>query len=374
MGVEVREVRGPAGRRRFVDIPFRLFGHDPTWVPPLRLTVYSRLSPRHPANEHQETALWTAWRDGHPVGRIGACVDRLFNEFQGLSWAWVGFFECFDDPEAASALFDAASEWASSKGMATCVGPASFTTNDECGLLVEGFEHRPRILTPHNPTYYERLWRQAGWQPAMDLWGWTLTRGNAALAERQRSLLERMRRRSDIRIRSVRMDDYDADVGRVFEVYNAAWARNWGFAPMTEAEVRRVAKDLKQVLDPELALLAERPTGEPVGVAICVPDVNQAMVGVRSGRLLPTGWWKLLRGARRATEVRVFALGVKPEAQSRALGLLLYGELFERLEANHRIQTAEASWTLATNTAVNEPLQALGGRRYKTWRMYERPL
>src|SRR5438045_2725667 len=149
--VEVRPVRSLLGRRTFVDLPFRLFRHDPAWVPPLRFSVYDRISPRYPANDHQETALWMAYRNGKPVARIGVCVDRLFNQFQDLAWAWVGFFESFDDQEAASALFDRACRWAADRGMSECVGPASFTTNDECGLLVEGFEHPPMILTPQNP-------------------------------------------------------------------------------------------------------------------------------------------------------------------------------------------------------------------------------
>jgi len=136
MAVEIKPVRSRVARHRFVDFPFRLFKHDPTWVPPLRISVLDRISPKYPANDHQDTALWMAYRDGKPVGRIGACVDHKFNEFQDQSWAWVGFFEAFDDPEVANALFDTACRWANAKGVEECVGPASFTTNDECGLLV----------------------------------------------------------------------------------------------------------------------------------------------------------------------------------------------------------------------------------------------
>src|SRR2546427_6613589 len=117
MAVEIRPVRSLLGRRTFVDLPFRIFGHDPSWVPPLRMSVYDRISPKHPANEHQETALWMVYRNGRPVARIGACVDQLFNEFQDLSWAWIGFFESFDDPQAARALFDTATRWAAGRGV-----------------------------------------------------------------------------------------------------------------------------------------------------------------------------------------------------------------------------------------------------------------
>ncbi len=374
MAIEIRPVRGRYARSRFVDLPFRIFGADPAWVPPLRLSVHDRLSPRHPATEHQDTALWLAYRHGRPVGRIGACVDHLFNQFQSLSWAWVGFYESPDDPEVADALFAAAWDWARAKGVTTCVGPASFTTNDECGLLVDGFEHPPMILTPHNPPYYEGLWSGAGWRAAIDLWGWRLDRGAVAISERQRKVLARLRARADVSVRSARMDDFDAEVGRFFEVYNEAWTRNWGFAPMTEAEVRHLAKNLKQIVDPELALVVERGNGEPIAVALALPDVNEVMRKVRGGRLLPTGALRLWRGLPKVTRGRILALGVRPEAEPHALGPLLFEALLDRWTRRERITTAEASWVLATNKAMNAPIEAFGGRRYKTWRMYEKDL
>jgi hypothetical protein len=344
-------------------------------VPPLRYAVWDRLSKRHPAAEHQEWALWTAHRHDRPVARIGACVDRLFDDFQGTSWVWVGFFEAFDDAEAAAALFETAWSWGRQRGATVAVGPASFTTNDECGLLVDGFDSAPAILTTHNPPYYERLWTGAGWQPAMDLWGWRGQLGtDTGLSERQRRSLDRLLRRDDFRVRELRMDDFDADVMRFFDVYSSAWARNWGFAPMTAAEVRHLAKDLKHLVDPTLVLFAERASGEPVGAALALPDVNEALRHLRSGRLLPVGWLRLLTGVRRVGGVRVLALGVNPDVRSRALGPLLYDELAQRMMARPHARWAEGSWVLASNTAMNRACEALGGRRTKTWRMYERTL
>jgi hypothetical protein len=367
-------VQGLPARRRFIDLPFRIHGGDPVWVPPLRYAVWDRLSKRHPAAEHQEWALWTAHRQGRPVARIGACVDRLFNEFQGQSWVWVGFFEAFDDAEAAAALFRTAWDWGRARGATTAVGPASFTTNDECGLLVEGFDSPPAVLTTHNPPYYEHLWTDAGWEPAMDLWGWRGDRPALGLSERQRHSLDRIMRKGDIRIRELNMKDFDADVLRFFDIYSASWARNWGFAPMTEAEVRHLAKDLKQLCDPSLVLFAERASGESVGAALALPDVNESLGHIRSGRLLPVGWARLLLGVRRASGVRILALGVRPEVRTRALGPFLYEELAQRVLARPGMKWAEGSWVLATNTAMNKACEALGGHRTKTWRMYQRTL
>ncbi|MGH9104021.1 MAG: hypothetical protein ACRDYD_13730 [Acidimicrobiales bacterium] len=374
MPLRIEPVEDARGRRRFVDLPFRLFGQDPTWVPPLRLSVLDRISPRHPALEHQETQLWMAWRDGRPVARLGACVDRMFNELQDLSWGWLGFFESTDDQEAADALFERGWAWAAGRGATVCVGPASFTTNDECGLQVEGFDHPPLILTPQNPPYYERLWTRAGWTPAMDLWGWHFDRLQAVLSDRQRAVLERLQTRSQLRVRQIRMDRFDEEVGRFFSLYNSAWARNWGFAPMTEAEVRHLAKDLKRIIDPEVALFVENAKGEAVAAALTLPDANEPMARVRSGRLLPIGWYHLLTGMRHVSRYRVFALGVRPDLQNLAIGPLLYGEIIRRLEAKPGVLEGEASWILASNDRMNTNIVAAGGKRYKTWRLFERQL
>ena len=361
------------GRRIFVDVPFRIHGGDPQWIPPLRLSVYDRLSPRHPAATHQETALWVAYRHGRPVGRIGACVDSLFNEYQKVHWGWVGFFDCFDDPAVAAGLFNTACSWAAGRGADTCVGPANFTTNDELGLLVEGFDDPPSILTLQNPRYYESLWVDNGWEQAMDLWGWNFDRPSTALSDRQRRTLERLQKRAKVRPRTIDMDDYDAEVGRFFEIYNSAWQDNWGFAPMPEAEVRHLAKQLRQIIRPEWAFGLETDEGEPVAVCLALPDMNLPMRRLRSGRLLPFGWMPLLTAKNRVGRARVWALGIRPDYQHLALGPLLYREIVDRLGNDPRIGTTEASWTLATNHRINDQIAAMGARRSKVWRLYQRP-
>ncbi|HEY2427839.1 MAG TPA: hypothetical protein VGI06_02835 [Acidimicrobiales bacterium] len=371
--VEVRPVKGLAGRRRFVDLPFRLYRDDPSWVPPLRLSVYDRISPRHPANATQETQLWMAWRGREPVGRIGACIDSTFDRLHGERWGWVGFFESIDDQEVADALFAAATAWAGSKGAETCTGPASFTLNDECGLLVENFDDPPLLLTTENPRYYERLWTAAGWEQAMDLWAWKFVRDGTELSDRQHRILERLQKRANVTVRPGRMKDFDAEVARIFEVYNAAWIQNWGFAPLSEAEVKHLAKQIKPIVDPNLVLIAETPDGEPVGVSICLPDANEPMKRIRSGRLLPFGWYHLLREMKRPKQARVWALGIKPDYQLRALGPLLYTQIMENLRAIPTIVAAEASWILATNDRMNSAIEVMGATHYKTWRLYQRP-
>jgi ribosomal protein S18 acetylase RimI-like enzyme len=370
--MEIRPVRGLRGRRVFVDVPFRIHGGDPGWVPPLRLTVYDRLSPRHPAMQHQDVALWLAYRHGRPVGRIGACIDTAFNEYQNVRWGWVGFFDSFDDPMVAGALFDTACAWAGTRGADLCVGPACFTTNDELGLQIDGFDDPPALLTLQNPRYYESLWVDHGWEPAMDLWGWHFESRTTSLSDRQRRTLDRIQQRARVQVRSIRMDDFDAEVGRFFEVYNAAWQDNWGFVPMPEAEIRHLAGQLKQIINPNWAFGVETPDGQVVAVCLALPDVNQLMRRVRSGRLFPYGWYPLLTGRQKVGRARVWALGVRPDYQHLALGPLLYREIIDRLVADG-IVTAEASWTLATNHRINGQMAAMGARRSKVWRLYGRP-
>lgn len=371
---DIRPVVGRRGRSQFTDVPFRLFAGDPDFVPPLRMSVLDRISPKHPANEHQESGLWMAFREGKPVGRIGACIDRFFNEYQGVAWGWVGFFEVADDAEAAKILFEVAWSWLKLHGADTAVGPASFTTNDDTGLLVEGFDDPPYFLETANPRYYEKLWVDNGWQPAMDLWGWRYRRGTLGLNERQRRILGRLKERSHLTIRAANIKDFDAEVARLFEVYNAAWSKNWGFAPMPEAEIHHLAKQMKQLIDPELTLIVEKPDGEPVAVSIVLPDVNEVMTKLPSGRLLPFGWYHLLRGVPKVTRVRLFALGIKPDLQALGIGPLLYQEMMDRLLGRTQLVEAQASWILATNDRMNNAIEATGAVRSKVWRVYQRPL
>lgn len=373
MGLEVRPVQGAVGRTRFVDLPFRLFGGDPGWVPPLRRSVRDRLSPRHPAASHQRVQLWMAYRDGRPVGRIGACVDELFNASQDQPWAWVGFFEAAEDTAVANALFERAWHWAADQGMPVCVGPASFTTNDEIGLLVDGRQYPPTMLTTHNPAYYERLWLDGGWTPVMDLWGWMFWLSTGpALSDRQRAVVDRLGERGDYRVRSANMRDFNAEVRRLFDIYTAAWSRNWGFAPMTQAEADHMAKELKLVVDPELAVFVDLPDGRSVGFALAVPDINQAIAHLRDGRLLPLGWLRLLRAQRQINQSRILLLGIRPEYENRAVGPVLYATLIDRMIGKGL--DAEASWTLATNHRINSAIEAMGAKHYKTWRLYEHRL
>ncbi len=370
--VEIRPSDSLLAKRLFIDVPFRLHSHDPQWTPPLRMAAYDRLSRRHPAAMHQEWALWTAHQDGRVVGRVAACRDELFDQRQGEAWAWVGFFESVQDRDVAARLFDVAFDWSRRRGARVAVGPANFTTNDELGLLIDGFDTPAVVMTLENPRYYQELWEEAGWEQVMDLYGWQFLEPSTNLSERQVRLLSRLRERAKVTVRDMRMDDYDAEVGRFFELYNRIWQQNWGFVPMPEPEIRHLAKQLKPLLNPRWAFAVEK-EGEPVAVCLTIPDVNHLVRQVRNGRLVPFHWYRLLTEAKKLKHVRVLALGILPSVEASGLGPILYSEVVNRLREDGAI-TAEASWTLATNHKINKQLQDLGAQLYKTWRLYRHPL
>ncbi len=372
MSLEVRPVETRGERRAFVRFPWQIYaGRYPAWVPPLLVEERKRIDPKNPFFEHSAVRLFLAQRDGQPVGRIAAIENRQHNRFHEDRVGFFGLFESVNDRGVAEALLDAAAEWVRGRNLDHLRGPTNFSTNEDCGLLIDNFEDPPYVMMPYNPPYYEEL-----------LTGWGLTKVKDLLAYQGRREafehgrfkgLERLIQRSgvDICVRSVDMKRFDQEVALVLDLYNAAWERNWGFVPMTDAEVTHTAKQLKPVIDPDLALIGEI-DGEPAGFALALPDVNQA-IRHANGRLFPLGLLKLLWHMRRINGIRVITLGLKPEYRRTGLASLFYLEIFKRgSEKGHTV--AECSWVLEDNKVMWGAMEKLGFWRYKTYRLYERQL
>ncbi|TMK39492.1 MAG: hypothetical protein E6G56_11065 [Actinobacteria bacterium] len=374
MTVEIRPVTGKRDLRRFIRLPFSLYREQENWVPPLLSELSKRLDQRkNPFFEHAEAQYFLAWRDGEPVGRISAHIDRHLNEFQANDWGLFGFFESENDPETAGALLEAAGTWLAERGRGRMVGPMDFTTNDECGLLIEGHEFTPLILCPWHHPYYQPLLEGQGLTKAMDLYMWRLWvdarhKVHPAIWE----AAAKAQSEHGIRVRSMRKRDLEAEVGRFLEVYNAAWERNWGAVPLTEAEVRYYAQDLKPVLDENWAFIAETEDGEVVGAALTLPDYNQVLIHL-GGRLLPIGWAKALYWRRKIDQVRVFALGVKPGYQHTGVAARMYELHFDAAERTPQ-KGGEMGWILETNEAMNRAMEGMGGEIKRRFRIYEREL
>jgi GNAT superfamily N-acetyltransferase len=374
--LKIRPVVTRRDLNAFVDLPFRLYRDAEHWVSMPRLFLRQELDrSRNPFFEHAEAEYFLAERDGRVVGRITAQVDRNLQEFQDNRWGQFGWFECEDDQEAASALIDVAAAWVRSRGCDRVVGPFSFTTNDECGLLVAGYDRPPIVLTGWHFPYYRTLLENAGLQRAMDTLMWDLhVRDRERVHPMIWKIADRVESEHGIVSRHFRKKDIHAEVGRFLEVYNAAWEKNWGFVPLNEKEVRHYAKELGPMLDEHWAMVSEIPeTGEVVGAALSIPDYNQVLARMRDGRLFPFGWITFLRHRKDIDRVRVFALGVKPQYQHTGVGAKLY-EMHYQSAMSTPQGGGETGWILESNAAMNKAMQKMGGTVARRYRFYERLL
>lgn len=375
--VTIRTVRSRRELKGFVKVPFRLHRDHPQWVAPL---VFERMEfldrKKNPYFEHAEAEYFLAERDGELVGRITAQIDSRWDEYQGGNDAMFGFFESSQDPEVAHALIEAACEWAAAKGRERILGPMDFTTNDEIGILIEGYERRPMILEPWHPPYYRELVEAEGFAKAMDVQMWELQFGDLKEGESFDPSIHAAAKKAlddeGIAIRNMRKRDMANEVRRFMDVYNDAWGRNWGFVPVTDAEVEFQAKNLKQVLNEDWTFMAEK-DGEVVGAALTLPDINQVMAKL-NGRLLPFGWAKFLLGKRKIDQLRVFALGVKHEYRHTGIAAGLYLRHLEEAAKPEAIGGGEMGWILETNEPMNRAMEGMGGKVVKKYRLYERAL
>ena len=362
-------------RRAFIELPYRLHASSEQWVPPLRLERWAFLSPRlNKWLRHAEVQLFLARRDGRVVGRISAQIDHAFTEYQGKGWGMFGFLELEDDQEVADALLNAAATWLAERGRDRMVGPMDFSQNDEIGVLVEGHEREPYIKQPWHPTYYQRLCEGAGLGKEIDLWMWELhISDRSSIVQPIFDMAERLEPDHGIRIRRMSRRRLRRDLDVFGETYNEAWADNWGFVPYGRDDLDTYAGDLQLVFDSNWFMVAERiDTGEAVGVAITVPDMNQVLRRM-NGRILPLGWLHFLRRGRIIDRVRVGFLGVKREYQHTGVAAAFYIEHFDT--AMRTPQTyGEMGWILETNDAMNRGMEGMNGRKVKTYRVYHREL
>jgi GNAT superfamily N-acetyltransferase len=366
--VDVIAVNGQKALKEFIELPYSLHRGQSHWVPPLRIAVKELLDrKKHPFYRDAEAEFFLARRNGNVVGRIAAIIDRAHNRFHQEEAGFFGFFECHDDPVAASALLDASRRWAGARGAKFLRGPVSPSTNYECGLLVDGFDSDPMVMMPYNPPHYATLLEQAGLRKVKDLFAYLSNANTISMAKIDR-VADKVLSQTGVRIRPIDMKNFQADVERVWEIYNVAWERNWGFVPMSREEFLLMGKEMKQILKPDLVLVGEV-DGRMVGFALALPDVNQALKPA-GGRLLPTGLIKILYYQRLIRSVRVLALGVVEEYRASGLAAGFYATLV-RNARRLGFGDCEMSWILEDNVLMNRSLEVMGARRYKTYRLYE---
>jgi len=375
--IKIREVSGKKGTYEFIDVLWKICNQKeyPQWVPPLRLSVYENLdTEKNPFYKRAQLQMFIAEKDGKPVGRIAAIENKGHNEFYNDKTGFYGFFECINDQEVANALFQAAEKWLKARGLTAMQGPMNPSTNHECGLLVRGQSQHPTIMTTWNPKYYEELHDGYGLGKAKDLVAYIVAREkNVGLPEKVQNYVKRLRsENSRVKFRDFNVKDFEGEVSRCFDIYNAAWEKNWGFFPMTADEFKFAAKDMKMILDPRMAFVAEV-DGKPAGFMLAIPDYNYIFKRIPNGKLFPTGIFKLLLGKKLLKSVRIITLGVKPEYRGSGIFALFTFEAFERAHKFGYV-AGEASWILEDNEAMNKPWQDLGAPLYRRWRIYEKTL
>jgi GNAT superfamily N-acetyltransferase len=365
----IRPVRNGRDLKRFVDLPYRLHAGTP-WIPPLKLERRLFLNRRlNPYFKHGEAEYFLALRGERVVGRVSAQIDHAFHDNR---WGMFGFFELEDDPEVAAALLDAAADWLGQRGCEQMVGPMDFSMNEESGVLIDGHELEPLIRQPWQPPYYQRLCESAGLEKAMDLYSWFLD-----ISDREDMLPilfeldERAKNEHGVKIRRMSRRHLRKEMDRFAEIYNAAWAENWGFVPYSKEDLDAYTMDMHLAFSRDWFMVAEK-DGETIAVAITLPDLNQVLKKMK-GRLLPLGWWHFLRRNRICDQVRVGFLGVKPEWQHTGVAASLYVEHFDTA-ARSRQKHGEAGWILETNEAMNRGLEAMSAEIVKKYRLYERSL
>lgn len=368
MSLRIAPVSGRAGRRLFRELGARLHGRHPCFIPPLDIAFDLVLDrKKNPFWGHAEGEEWIAWRGNEPVGRVGACRDGDL-ERRAPGTGVVGFFECGEDPEVARALLGAAGDWLRGRGLRRARGPLNYSIHDTGGLLVEGFDTPPTFDTTWNPPFYPAMWEAEGFRGEKDMLG-AAGRIHVGGPERVHRFAD-LARKAGVTVRRVDFSRFREEAERIRRIYNRAWDGNWGHVPIGAEEFYAKAKDMKAVVDPSLVRIAEV-EGEPIGLFFGLPDFNPA-IKRSGGRLLPLGWWRMMRSRKTAGRCRVILMGVVPGRRIRGVEALLMGDVYPDIGA--RYPWNEASWVLADNAPMLNGLALYNLVPYKRWRLYEKDL
>ena len=367
-------VNGKQDLAKFIDFPHELHKNNVNYVPELFIAQRDLLTPgKHPFFEHSEIQLFLAYDENRIVGRIAAIDNKNHNLTYKSEEGFFGFFDCINDQDVANSLINAAEHWLKQRNLNKMIGPVNFSTNEICALLIEGFDGPPVAMMPYNPPYYLQLLEQAGFEKKVDLHAYRFQAGE--YDNRSVQLMERIEerlKRNDIIIRKINVKNFKEESAALREVYNKAWDQNLGFVPMTDKEFDYTAKDLKMLLDPEFCLMAEQ-NGKIVGFALAIPDVNQIFRKIKKGRLFPTGLIKLLAQQKKIDGIRILLLGVIDGYRKMGIEACLYGRIIRAFEAK-KMKYAEASWTLEHNHLINSAIEQIGGKLYRKYRIFEKPI
>lgn len=379
--VTVTECQTPADRLAYIHFQWEIYKGDPYWVPPLiseRVAFWDKR--KNPFFEHSDASMFIARRGGVIVGTIAAIENRRHNEFHNEKTGFYGGFECIDEPSVAAALFDTAKAWCNKRGLNKLRGPATLSLNEECGLLVDGFDGEPVVLMPYNPRYYQALVEGCGFVKAMDLWAYwnPLSAAKEGTSGRFARVVEMARKRGKFTIRSANLKNLQHEIDVLKLVYageQGAWKDNWGHVPMTEHEVNHTVRGLKQFADADLILVAET-DGKPIAVSVTLPNVNRPLRMAYPNpktpeilTLLKFLWYR----RKNVNAVRFVLLGVLASHRMSGIDAILIAETIKVIEKRGYIG-GEFGWILETNESMNRIAAYGGGHVYRTYRMYDRAI
>lgn len=368
-GISVQPVKTKKQLDQFIKFAWKVNAKDPSWVAPLLMDRRKLLDKeKNPFFKHAEAKYFIAYKNGKMAGRIAAITNQMHNEYQKDNAGFFGFLEGINDPEVFESLLNTAKNWLKSRGKDFMMGPMNPSTNDEIGILISGFDTPPYFMMTHNPTYYPEIMDELKYEKVKDVYAFFIDKDTFIHSDKLKLVAKVTREKLGVTIRSVQMQNFEAELEIVRSIYNNAWARNWGFVPMTPAEFDFIANDFKKIIDPELVLIAEI-KGKPVGFSLALPDYNQVFAKIPNGRLLPFGWLTFLKNKNKIDSLRVITLGVIQELQTSGIGGLFYLETFYR-GTNRGYTSAEMSWILEDNKLTVRAARLLGAKQYKTYRIY----
>ncbi len=376
--IAIREASSPAERKVFIRLPNTLYKDDPNYVAPLEFEIAARLdAAKNPSLKGCPHKLWIAYRDGAPVGRIGAIVNKAHLARHQDGAGHFGFFECEDDPQTAKALLETAGAWLKEQGMSKIAGPFNFSVNEEVGLLIDGFDAPPYIMMPHGRRYYPQLLEALGFTKAMDMHALEWFPVREFIPAKRLRFVDKALNKPEVEIRNLNKADFLGDIRTIVDIFDDAWSDNWGFIPFSEDHIRHMADELKPIIEEHNIVICSY-KGEPVAFGLVLPNINRATRGF-AGKLLPFNWAKLLwrLKVKGVDQARMPLMGVRKKLHGKPVGAAFAYKIIDMVNSaniDHGVTHSELSWILETNEAMLNMLLEMGSRIYKTYRIYERPL
>jgi len=371
-------VRGYRAWGRFIQIPWSIYAGDPNWIPPLKLERRLHFSKHNPFFEHANWCAWIAYRDGQAVGRISAQIDQLRLDLKNDATGSFGMFEAIDDAEVIEGLLSTAEQWLVKQGMSCVEGPYNLSINDECGLLIEGFDTPPSVMMGHAPSYYSRHIEELGYRKANDIVSYRM-HPNYSMTPVMNKIVARSARvrKGQFTLRSLRRENFDAEIELLRDIFNEAWSENWGFLPFTQAEFNEVGTILKSLVNEDYIKIGEI-DGNPISFIVCLPNINEAIQDL-NGRLFPLRWLKFLWRMKvsRPKTVRVALMGVRKDYQQGLTGSGISLSMIAAIKGsvlNDGVTEVEMGWILEQNKSMRNIIESIGGKVAKRYRIYTKNL